>query len=68
MKVALTAPVAEVVPPLVTAAATEPNLTVSGVEARNPLPVMVTLEPTPPLVGLGAPTTSSCTGWSSATR
>src|SRR5205085_9021970 len=55
VKVALTAPVLELVPPEVIVAAVEPNVTEIAVLGLKLMPAIVTLEPTAPVTGLGSP-------------
>src|SRR5205814_1613987 len=55
VNVAFTAPVPELVPPEVIVAAVEPNVTLRAVLGLKFEPVIVTLEPTVPVIGLGSP-------------
>src|SRR4029079_13394157 len=55
VKVVLTAPVLELVPPEVIVAAGVPKVTVSALLGLKFVPVIVTLEPTVPETGLGSP-------------
>src|SRR4051794_31629038 len=59
LNVTLTSPVDEVVPPLTIEAAVLPKVTVKGAEEAKSRPVIVTFDPTAPLVGLGALNVSS---------